>query len=66
MELLVLFAMLVCPVAIVGVVLAVVFLTTKARRGAEGNLIPCPDCGRQISVLADNCPNCGRPMKPGA
>jgi predicted amidophosphoribosyltransferase len=26
------------------------------------NLIPCPDCGRQVSKLAASCPSCGRPM----
>jgi len=28
----------------------------------SGNLVNCPDCGRQISRLAPNCPGCGRPM----
>ena len=26
-------------------------------------LIKCPDCGKDISTLAKNCPSCGRPMK---
>lgn len=25
-------------------------------------LITCPDCNKEISDSADNCPNCGRPM----
>ena len=25
-------------------------------------LIKCPDCGRQVSSLADVCPNCGYPF----
>lgn len=25
-------------------------------------LIPCPECGRQVSTLASNCPNCGCPQ----
>lgn len=25
-------------------------------------LLPCPDCGNQISRLAQACPKCGRPM----
>jgi hypothetical protein len=25
-------------------------------------LIPCPDCGREVSDLASACPNCGRPV----
>jgi uncharacterized membrane protein YvbJ len=28
-------------------------------------LIPCPDCGRQVSQDADVCPQCGRPIKRG-
>jgi hypothetical protein len=31
-----------------------------------GSLINCPDCGREISVLAVECPNCGRPMRTPA
>jgi len=27
-------------------------------------LIECPDCGRQVSSLADKCPNCNRPINP--
>lgn len=26
-------------------------------------LIPCPDCGRQVSPSAVACPQCGRPMR---
>ena len=26
------------------------------------NLIPCPDCGNQVSRLAKACPKCGRPI----
>ena len=25
-------------------------------------LIDCPDCGRQVSDSAPNCPQCGKPM----
>lgn len=25
-------------------------------------LITCPDCGKQISDMAQNCPHCGKPM----
>jgi hypothetical protein len=25
-------------------------------------LIPCPECGRQISTLASSCPGCGCPV----
>ena len=24
----------------------------------------CPDCGNQVSTLAQSCPHCGRPTKP--
>jgi transposase-like protein len=26
-------------------------------------LITCPDCQKEISDSAENCPNCGRPMQ---
>ena len=26
-------------------------------------LIPCPDCGRQVSTEATACPECGRPIR---
>lgn len=25
-------------------------------------LVPCPDCGREVSDAAPACPQCGRPM----
>lgn len=28
------------------------------------SLIKCPECGKEISDQADNCPNCGRPIHP--
>jgi len=27
-------------------------------------LIACPDCQKELSTTAPNCPHCGRPMKP--
>lgn len=27
-------------------------------------LVPCPECGRQISTQADACPQCGHPNRP--
>lgn len=27
-------------------------------------LVTCPDCGKEISSLADKCPQCARPMTP--
>ena len=29
-------------------------------------LIPCPECGRQISTQAEACPQCGHPNRPPA
>jgi hypothetical protein len=29
-------------------------------------LIPCPECGRQISTAAEACPQCGHPNRPVA
>lgn len=26
-------------------------------------LVTCPDCNKQISDSAENCPQCGRPME---
>ena len=26
-------------------------------------LIKCPECGKEISDMAQSCPNCGRPMQ---
>ncbi len=26
-------------------------------------IIKCPECGKEISSLAESCPHCGRPMK---
>ena len=28
------------------------------------NLMPCPDCGREVSTRAESCPGCGLPLKP--
>ena len=30
---------------------------------ADITLLPCPDCGKDISSSAISCPNCGRPMQ---
>lgn len=29
-------------------------------------LLPCPDCGHQISPQAEACPSCGRPLRSSA
>lgn len=43
----------------------VVFATSKsnASRTINPNLMPCPDCGIQISQRAAACPHCGCPLK---
>jgi uncharacterized membrane protein YvbJ len=28
-------------------------------------LIPCPDCGKEVSDSAPSCPGCGRPIATG-
>lgn len=38
-------------------------ITTLYERGEkEMALITCPECGKQISDLAQSCPNCGFPI----
>jgi ssDNA-binding Zn-finger/Zn-ribbon topoisomerase 1 len=34
----------------------------RSAAAHNSNLLPCPDCGNQISRLAQACPKCGRPM----
>ena len=29
-------------------------------------LVPCPDCGHQVSRLAEACPSCARPLRKAA
>jgi len=50
-------------------VVIVVFALAQSKRVGENpaqnpNLVPCPDCGRFVSRLAPNCPQCGRPLTP--
>ncbi len=30
------------------------------------NLVSCPDCGHDVSRMAEVCPECGRPLKKPA
>ena len=53
----------VVPLVVVGVVLVVVMTNSKRTSPQNANLIPCPDCGRQVSPAAASCPHCGRPFK---
>jgi len=32
----------------------------------EGALLPCPDCGREVSRRATSCPQCGAPLTKAA
>jgi predicted RNA-binding Zn-ribbon protein involved in translation (DUF1610 family) len=32
----------------------------KVEKAVYPNLLPCPDCGRVISRMAESCPQCGR------
>jgi hypothetical protein len=52
---------LLIPVVIVAAVLVAIFVRRTSRR-ANPNLTPCPDCRRSVSVHADRCPHCGRPL----
>lgn len=36
-----------------------ILIFTTAILSAESRLIPCPDCGREVSPRAFMCPNCG-------
>ena len=52
----------------VGLVALIVFLVMRAQRGGQPNpanhpnLVPCHDCGQQISMNATKCPHCGGPV----
>lgn len=61
MELLIV-GVVVCPVFLAFVGLSVFMLVKLSRgRGTNPNLVSCPDCGRQISRMAQSCPGCGKP-----
>lgn len=54
----------VAPVVAIGFVILIVYLSQQSRRRAVSeNLTQCPDCGREVSLLAPTCPHCGRPLK---
>ena len=38
----------------------------EAGAAEPGRLVPCPDCGTEVSRLAVACPRCARPMTPPA
>ena len=57
-------------IPLVAVAIVLFALAQSKRAGQSGaqnaNLAPCPDCGRLVSRLAPNCPQCGRPLTPQA
>ncbi len=44
-------------------IVAIAISKRNSRAAAGGNLRPCPDCNRMVSMLAESCPQCGRPLK---
>lgn len=36
----------------------------EKRVAEQPKLIPCPDCGNEVSLYATSCPKCGRPLNP--
>jgi hypothetical protein len=59
LELLIILVILAIAVA-VGMFVLVKSLSSK---GGGENLVPCPDCARQVSRSAVSCPQCGRPLQ---
>lgn len=41
-------------------------MVPKGEGEKHMSLIKCPECGKEISDSADNCPNCGHPLKKKA
>lgn len=58
-ELLILFFM--CGAPVIVTLILVYFLVIRPKQ-AKGDLIPCPDCGHEVSPAAESCPNCGAPL----
>ena len=50
--------------AILVAVLLLISRKARSERARNPNLTPCPDCGRYVSRVAPNCPQCGRPITP--
>ncbi len=51
-------------VAILAGVLVLLSKKARSERARNPNLTPCPDCGRYVSRIAPDCPQCGRPLTP--
>ena len=62
LELMVIACVLGIPLLVVAIV-----LSTQRRTGTDQsknpNLRPCPDCGHDVSVRANTCPQCGGLVK---
>jgi hypothetical protein len=61
------FSGLIVPALVAGIGLLMILrpeshLATTAPASPNPKLVPCPDCGRQVSRLATSCPQCGRPF----
>ena len=52
---------LVCLAFLAALVAVPVILLTVGRK-PPGDWAPCPDCGQQVSRMAECCPHCGRPL----
>lgn len=52
-------------VLVVGIIRARKYAKMKAEQAERdaNALCYCPSCGQVISVMADSCPYCGRPMQ---
>ncbi len=62
LELLIIGFIVLVPAAIV---VAVIVAMSHSRNppARNPNLEPCSDCGRQVSLRATTCPQCGRPLQ---
>jgi hypothetical protein len=63
-ELIIIGVIVLIPLAIVIGVLLASLAAGKRTRPMNPNLIPCPDCGRLVSLRAKACPQCGCPLTP--
>ena len=50
------------PIGILGFIILVGFLFDTSNKNKNKNMINCPDCGKQISAKAEECPKCGSPL----
>jgi len=62
-ELLILALLVLVPLVVVLIVLGLSKRANDGEYPMNPNLAPCPDCGQQVSIHADTCPHCGRPLR---